>query len=76
VSDDSSAGYGTAYWVGYCVTWVLIFLGWIYCIVGYGFLLGVGLGWLPSTIVATVAAFLWPVIIVVAFLLGWLFFHQ
>ncbi len=28
---------------------------WIYCIAAYGFLLGVGLGWLPSLIVAAFA---------------------
>jgi hypothetical protein len=31
---------------------------WIYCIAAYGFLLGVGLGWLPSLIVAAFAYFL------------------
>lgn len=50
------------YWVGYKISWFLIFIGsWIYCIASYGFLLGVGLGWLPSLIVAYFASFLWPV---------------
>jgi hypothetical protein len=53
------------YWLGYKISWVLIFLGcWIYCIAAYGFLLGVGLGWLPSLIVASVASFLWPLTLV------------
>lgn len=39
----------------------LVFVGcWIYCIATYGFLLGVGLGWLPSIIVAYIIGFLWP----------------
>jgi hypothetical protein len=38
------------------------FIGsWIYCIAAYGFLLGVGLGWLPSAICAVVMVWLWPV---------------
>ena len=49
------------YWIGYVISWIFIFLGsWIYCISEYGFLLGVGLGWLPSAIAATVASLLWP----------------
>jgi hypothetical protein len=41
---------------------VATFIGsWIYCISEYGFLLGVGLGWLPSLIVAFLAAVLWPI---------------
>lgn len=34
---------------------VVTFIGcWIYCIAAYGFLFGVGLGWLPSGIVAVI----------------------
>lgn len=33
---------------------------WIYCVDAYGFMLGVGLGWLPSAIAAVAAFFLWP----------------
>lgn len=46
---------------------------WIYCIAHYGFLLGVGLGWLPSAIVAVfvgfVVAYLWG-LVAVAVVLG------
>jgi len=52
----------TGFYIGYKISWVLIFIGsWIYCIASYGFLLGVGLGWLPSLIVATLGSFLWPI---------------
>jgi hypothetical protein len=52
---------GEVYVVGAWIVGVLTFVGcWIYCIASYGFLLGVGLGWLPSGIVAVIAAFLWP----------------
>lgn len=56
-----------AVWTG-GIAWVLTFLGtWIWCAANYGFLLGFGLGWLPSailaTIVAVVAAILWPIIV-------------
>ena len=49
--------------VGYWITWVIVFIGcYIYCIATYGFLLGVGLGWLPSGIVATIVSFFWPLV--------------
>ena len=51
------------YELGYAISWVLIFIGcWIYCIAHYGFLLGVGLGWLPSFIAATLVSLLWPLL--------------
>jgi hypothetical protein len=53
------------YWLGYFITWAITFIGcWIYAIVAYGFLLGVGLGWLPSAIVATIISFLWPLLVI------------
>jgi hypothetical protein len=53
------------YSVGYYISFILIFLGcWIYCIATYGFLLGVGLGWLPSAIVAGIVSFFWPLILI------------
>ena len=57
-------------WVASVVT----FFGcWIYCISTYGFLLGVGLGWLPSGIVAAIvfpiAWAAWPAVAIgIAFL--------
>lgn len=52
---------GEGYKTGASITWFLIFIGsYIYCIAEYGFLLGVGLGWLPSIIVATIFCWLWP----------------
>ena len=50
------------------ITGVLVFIGtWIYCIATYGFLFGVGLGWLPACIVAVIvgaiAGHLWPLIL-------------
>ena len=51
------------YSIGFVITGLITFLGsWIYCIATYGFLLGVGLGWLPSIIVAVIAGALWPLI--------------
>ena len=45
-------------------TGILVFIGtWIWCIAEYGFLLGVGLGWLPSAITAFFAGLLWPFIL-------------
>lgn len=48
---------------GFVVTAALTFvISYIYCIATYGFLFGVGLGWLPSVIVAVVAGALWPLL--------------
>ena len=60
---------GEAYKIGAIITWLLIFIGsYIYCIANYGFLLGVGLGWLPSAIVATIFCWLWPLYALVVLL--------
>ena len=54
----------TWYSTGALVTfWIVFPISWICCIFSYGFLLGVGLGWLPSLIVAGVAAALWPLLL-------------
>ena len=51
------------YAVGYAITAFITFIiCYIYCIATYGFLLGVGLGWLPSGIVARIVGFLWPLV--------------
>ncbi|MHB8756265.1 MAG: hypothetical protein ACYC92_15125 [Candidatus Acidiferrales bacterium] len=58
------------YWVGYWITFVISFLGfWIYCIATYGFLLGVGLGWIPSLIAAVILSFLWPLFVLLVVVL-------
>ena len=45
-----------AHWVGIVVA-VIAFCGsWIYCIAEYGYLLGFGLGWLPSIILAALGS--------------------
>ncbi len=64
--DDEYWAVGTA--VGF-----LVFVGcWIYCIFAYGFLLGVGLGWLPALICGFLAAALWPLIILGVAILGFI----
>ena len=51
------------YKIGAGITGLIVFIvAWIYCIATYGFLLGVGLGWLPAIITAYVAAIIWPII--------------
>lgn len=53
-----------AYVVGYWISFVVLFIGfWIYCIAGYGFLVGVGIGWLPSAIAAGVLSAIWPLLL-------------
>jgi len=66
---------GDGYWIGYRITWAITFIGcWIYAIATYGFLLGVGLGWLPSAIIATIVSFLWPLIAIGLVLLVYFIF--
>lgn len=66
---------GETYELGYKITFGIIFVGtWIYCIASYGFLLGVGLGWLPSLITAAVVSIFWPLIVVGIVILLSLFF--
>lgn len=66
-----SEAFSSIYRVGCWITFVPVFIGcWIYCIDTHGFLLGVGLGWLPSAIVGVIAAFLWPLIVVLIFVVA------
>ena len=60
---------------------MLIFIGsWIYCITSYGILFGVGFGWLPPLIAASLGAFLWPVAVLGVVLaiaaLAYIIFHE
>lgn len=49
---------------------------WIYCIANYGFLLGVGLGWLPSAICAAIARVVWPLIALALLWFAWVIFGR
>jgi len=64
------------YWIGYKICFVLVFIGcWIYCIASYGFLFGLGLGWLPGVITATLVSFVWPLLLVAVVILFWVFIY-
>jgi hypothetical protein len=39
-------------------------ISWLYCIATYGFLLGFGLGWLPSMMLAFIRGALWPLVVI------------
>lgn len=63
---------GAWYSIGFAISsFVTFFATWIYCIAEYGFLLGVGLGWLPASIVAVVIGAVWPLIVLLG-ALAWL----
>jgi hypothetical protein len=48
---------------------------WLYAIAKWGFLLGVGFGWIPAAVVAFVVGWCWPIVLFLLFLLGgWLYF--
>lgn len=61
LQSQSDIDWGVIYEDGRAITFVVVFIGcYIYAIASYGFLFGVGLGWLPSVIIAGIAAVLWP----------------
>ena len=65
------------YKIGFWITAAITFVGcYLYAIATYGFLLGVGLGWLPSIIVACIAGFLWPIIAAGILLILFFIFKQ
>jgi hypothetical protein len=54
------------YEAGYAITAFITFVAcWIYAVAKYGFLIGVGLGWIPSLIVAAIAGAIWPLLALV-----------
>ena len=66
----SSWDFGEIYDVGRYITGIITFVvSYIYCIASYGFLFGLGLGWIPSLIVGFIAGFLWPLIAVLIIVL-------
>ncbi len=54
--------YGIGFWISSVITF---FVCWIYAIASWGFLLGVGLGWIPSLFIAVIAGFIWPLLALV-----------
>ena len=56
-----------AHWAGIILAGLSFLGSWIYCISEYGYLLGFGLGWLPSIILSAityaVVRFLWLLIL-------------
>ena len=60
----------TTYGKGFWITFVISFaVSWLYAITTYGFFLGVGLGWIPSLVIASVTGLLWPLIAIAIVLL-------
>ncbi|GAB1534981.1 hypothetical protein ADMFC3_06120 [Geovibrio sp. ADMFC3] len=61
-------GFGSnLYRFGLYLTWGVVFvIAYVYCVKNYGLLLGGGIGWLPSVIVAYVAGLIWPAVIAFA----------
>lgn len=62
---DTTSEFG--FWLGLILAAPTFLGAWFYCTSEYGFLLGFGLGWLPSGILATivfaVARFLWKILL-------------
>lgn len=72
MSGDSGSGWdyeSLVILVGWVTGALTFVISWIWCIASYGFLFGLGLGWLPSAILAVIVGltcgWLWPVVCVV-----------
>ncbi len=62
---------GSIYWaIGYILAIVTFFASWAFAIASWGFLLGVGLGWIPSFFIGLIAFAIGPALV----FLGILFF--
>ena len=70
ISWEDAKGWHDDY--SYLIGFLVFMVSWVYCIYTYGFLLGGGLGWIPSILAAVIAAVFWPFIIVIA-LVYWAF---
>jgi len=66
---------GDLYRVVGIIIGVLTFFGcWVYAYLEWGFLLGVGLGWLPSIFIAIIAGFIGPALLLIGlFVFGFLY---
>lgn len=63
---NHSVDWDTFYLIGGFVAGPIAFIAcWIYAIASWGFLLGVGLGWIPSLFIAVIARFIWPLLALV-----------
>ena len=78
-SVDESPYLGIGLVLGWIAAIITFFASYLYCIAAYGFLFGLGLGWLPSGILSAVVffavMFLWgPLALLVAIAIYYLFF--
>ena len=49
---------------GIAIGGLTFIVSWVYCIATYGFLLGFGLGWIPSAMLAAILGTLWPLVVI------------
>ena len=62
--------WGVVYRIGAFITGGLAFIAsWAYAAISWGFLLGVGLGWVPAIFIGIIAGFIWPLIALVLVLI-------
>ena len=52
---------------GYIIGAITFIACWIYAYISWGFLLGVGLGWIPSLFIAGIVGFIWPLLVLLLF---------
>lgn len=65
---------GNAYGIGGAIIAFLTFVGcWIYAVSEWGFLLGFGLGWIPSFFIAAIAGAVGPTLLLLGIILALVF---
>jgi len=65
------------YQAGALITGIIAFLlCWLYAVITYGLFIGVGLGWIPSLVIAFIAGLLWPLVAVVVAVLAIVVFNS
>lgn len=58
-------GLGEVYqYIGIMVGMVVFVTSWFYCVTEYGYMWGLGLGWLPSIFAALLAGWAWPLVVI------------
>lgn len=56
----------SVYRIGGFITAAIAFIAcWIYAVISWGLLLGIGLGWIPSLFIGAIAGFIWPLLALV-----------
>ena len=69
VQSEKHIDLGDLYFKGRFISGIIIFVvSWIYAVIHYGLFIGIGLGWIPSLVIAFIGSFIWPLLAVLLLL--------